>query len=225
MLGHCQQHAAAGPRRTVHPAEHGLVVVDVLDHVEGADYVELVLEWNGAGIHLHELRSRHARRGIGQAFGLCFAGPQHGGRKGGRDALQHETGAATDFHELPELREITPQRPDDQPVACTKPEIARLQRGQSGKQSRIKALGLPRQLRGQRNESGTRYGTVTASTAIPAGARQRLATAGTNPQPWLPMTMPAIISASPISLGAVTGSWNTQALSTSTSTKARLMKG
>src|SRR6185437_651714 len=123
MLRHRDGDSAAWLERAADFAQYPFVFLDVLDHVERADHVELVVIRNFARIHLEQVRRWQAPRGEAQSFeeDLAAAGLQIRERPG--YATQHVTRAAADFQHVLRVREIFAQYLHDQFVSGTKPEI------------------------------------------------------------------------------------------------------
>ena len=67
MLGHCDNQATARAQRRAHLEERFVVLLDVLEHVECADDVELRLEWQLPRVQLEQLSVRDSLRSYFQA--------------------------------------------------------------------------------------------------------------------------------------------------------------
>ena len=68
MLWNRQYDAASGGDRAKHLGQDGMVFLDVLEDVVGADHLELLLERDLPGIHLVQGRSRHVRGRVLQSL-------------------------------------------------------------------------------------------------------------------------------------------------------------
>src|SRR2546430_17517716 len=101
MRGDGEDQPAAGSEGAAHLAERRLVVVDVLDHVEGDEGVELVAERDPASIHLEERRSgqplpspgEESDEGVGSNDGCAGEGPAYAFEDEARPATHLEHGA------------------------------------------------------------------------------------------------------------------------------------
>src|SRR5690606_7655927 len=102
---------------------HAEIVVDVLDHVECANEVELFLIWHLARVKLHQFRLRHAAPRQLQALGKeLAAGDAQAGIS--RQRAQNLAAAAADLEEAVARRRQRADELDDQAVARSIPEAA-----------------------------------------------------------------------------------------------------
>src|SRR5450631_1671904 len=69
VLRNREHQAAARAKRPIRFAKHARVVVDVLEHIEGADSVEFFLERQVTRVQLHQGRTTNSLRGPLQSLG------------------------------------------------------------------------------------------------------------------------------------------------------------
>jgi len=175
VLRHGQQNAAAVANRAMHLPQHGLVVLDVLQDIEGPDHVELIDIRDIPGVHLEQIRPRQARLGERQALGVDFAAREPQGGKLPAEIAEHKTRAAADFQQRLRPRKVAAQRPRQQPIPGSEPEIARLHSRQTRKRLRLEPVVLRRQLRREGQETLARGRHVRALRTAPIGPVERLA--------------------------------------------------
>jgi len=122
VLRHPQKQAATRPQRPAHLLQDPLVLLDVPQHIEGADDVELRFEGDGSSVHLHQLRTRKPVSSEAQAGAEGLTPSQPHVWQGTPDPGQDPTGTAADLEKGSSQRKISPKRPDDQLGAAGEPE-------------------------------------------------------------------------------------------------------
>src|SRR5258707_8233383 len=223
MLRNSEDDSAA--RRQEALLQDAAVVLDMLQHVEAADDVELVAERNVGGIHLQKATALQPACGAFKAGDLRLASQGGGGGKRGFHRAEHATGAAADLQKAAQARKIAPQRPDDEPVARTKPVVAVFERRQPGKTFARKGARRAQKLRRENQQISLAARAMAAPVARPIDGLHRTQARGANPHPWLPTATPATINATPSALYQESGSPKSIALRSSTRTNERLTNG
>jgi hypothetical protein len=150
----------------------GLVVVDVLEHVERADDVPLVVERHVDGIELQQLRLRDALARESQALRVELGAGQRQLGMAIVDAAQHVAGAAADLEQRTRVREVALQRPQDHRVASAEPERALLGDAQSLERARVEAAALIHGRGREMQDPVVQLGLEATGLAAPAGALQ-----------------------------------------------------
>src|SRR5438105_7381486 len=224
MLRNSENDAAAAACREEALLQDPAVVLDMLQHVETADHVEFVAERDVRGVHLQQAAAPQPARRAFKARDLRLAAERSRGRKRGFHRSEHAGGAAADLEEAAQARKIAAQRPDDETVACAEPVVAILQRRKTGKALAGKDTCRAEKVRRQDQQGPLRPGTIAAALARPGG-RHRTQARGADLHPWLPTATPATISRMPSTLAQDSGSPNSTALRSSTSTNDRLTNG
>jgi len=133
MLRHGEQKQAARLQRTLDLFQHGFVFFDMLNNIKSADSVKFFPKRNFPRIHLQKFSPGNPFRRKGEAFCKNLTADQTKGRKTAGNALQHKSGATADFHKRCDACTVFPESPDDQCIACSKPEMARFPGGQRRK--------------------------------------------------------------------------------------------
>ena len=108
---------AAGPHHAKQLAEHTLVVVDVLEHVEDTDRIIRPRQRKTNCISSNERYVWQPRPRDPQPFGVEIRSGQAEVRPPGVEFRQHEAIAATDLEKTSDLRQIAAERPLDQTAA------------------------------------------------------------------------------------------------------------
>src|SRR4051812_47565725 len=106
MLGHGREESACGFERPVDLGQHRVIFLDVLQHVEGTDDIELLPIWDVSSVHLRQPGRRHARRRELEAGREYLAAVELD--RGSRlvDAAEDEARSATDLEKRADLREV-----------------------------------------------------------------------------------------------------------------------
>ena len=106
--------------------EDARVVLDVLDDVERARDVELVLEGEGPGVGLEHRGAPESRRSQRGAIGQQLSDRHPNIRPSASDRCAHVSGTGTDFEERSGRRKVPLESPQDQRVTGVEPEMPRL---------------------------------------------------------------------------------------------------
>jgi hypothetical protein len=145
------------------------VLFDVLEHVEGADDVELLLEGHPAGVHLEEGGAGGALARVRQPLAEDLGSRERQRGECALDAGEHEPGSTTDLQEAPGGREVTAERPDEEPIASLEPEIAGFQRGEAREAGGVVRIDGLRLVRGERGVPSALGRRAAARGAGPTG--------------------------------------------------------
>ncbi len=105
------------------PHQGALVVVQVLEYVERADHVELLVGLQVLRIPLRERRGRDELPGDLERFGAEIGAHELDLGRPVADRLQHEPGSTSDVQEARCIVTVRVQRPDDELVPATEPEV------------------------------------------------------------------------------------------------------
>ena len=200
--------------------------LDMLQDVERADRVELLLKRDVGGVHLKEVRFGIPLPGELQPSHCDFTPRQRKLPEPSPDPTQDESRPAPDLAERPCARTIFGDRRDDKLVAPSKPEALLFEGSQQTKlvlaeTARARACKLGR----ERHEAVDHRRLMRASGTAPIRTVVACPAARADLQPWLARVMPATISARPAIFGTVIGSPNNTPPAATTMTNVSATNG
>jgi hypothetical protein len=131
VLWNREHDTAVRPQRKTNFIEDRLVVLNVFEHIESTDHVEVLPEGDAPRIHLHQIHPvAQPRPGKFQPRDMNIAAVQSRIREGLLDSAHDESRPYPDLHDAFGLGEKPAQRPDNQVVSGLEPEAIILQRKQ-----------------------------------------------------------------------------------------------
>jgi hypothetical protein len=226
VLRHGNDRMSAALERAKDARDRVLVVRDVLEDVERADDVELLVEGDVGRVHLKRASRADSAFVRGRAGDSDFAAGKRKTRKPLADAMEDESCSATDLAKRLRTAAILRHCGRDHLVATAKPEVPLFERGERAVVVvRETARACTRELRCERHIAIDNGGRKRTARTAPIAAVEAIAAARTDLHPWLARVIPAMINARPAIFGNVIGSPNSRPPARTTNTNVSATNG
>src|SRR6266850_728157 len=127
VVRNSHQNPPGFPCCLIHLRQDFGVLLYMLQHIKGANYVKLFSERNSAGVHLKQLDSGQTLLSETQARAEYFAAGKRQSGQAFLNTRQDEAGSTANFQEALSSRKIALQGPHNQLIPGAKPETVWLE--------------------------------------------------------------------------------------------------